>query len=260
MASTEYEEWLQTDEEQENENMMDHGIFEVTQSCDLPKGANVLSTTWELGLLVAMSCVLAILIAGTMETASRPNALLSWVVWVVTIIVDGTNETLNLERDNMKRWMTVGGRFEQETQEQVGWKTERDHTERWMKVVCNIEQNNKEYFGCKIDRDKTKRGEIMSENDKVPSSKNMVQTYRNGVMNRVRQLSRLMSSLMDAHLTRMYKVKSYVKHTASLRKIMKPHAVWGGVNKSFEMDNEDGVVKREEVVIAVPWIRNNLMS
>jgi hypothetical protein len=90
-------------------------------------------------------------------------------------------------------------------------------------------------------------------------SNNMVQTYRNGVVNRVRELSRFMSSQMDANLTRMYKVKKYVKHTASFRKIMKPNAVWDGVNKSFEMDSEDGVINREEVVIAVPWMRNNLM-
>jgi hypothetical protein len=29
------------------------------------------------------------------------------------------------------------------------------------------------------------------------------------------------------------------------------------VNKSFEMDNEDGVVNREEVVITVQWLSNS---
>jgi hypothetical protein len=98
--------------------MMDHGEFEVTQTCDLPKGAKVLSTTWVLGLFALMSWVATIIIAGTMETANRVNALLSWVVWVVTILIAGTKEM----------------------QEQVGWKIERDHTERWMKVACKIEQ------------------------------------------------------------------------------------------------------------------------
>jgi hypothetical protein len=33
------------------------------------------------------------------------------------------------------------------------------------------------------------------------------------------------------------------------------------VNRSFEMDNEaEGAVNREEVVIVVPWISNNLIS
>jgi hypothetical protein len=179
-----------------------------------------------LGLLVAMSWVATIIIAGTMEIANRVNALLRWVV---TILIAGTKEM----------------------QEQVGWKIERDHTERWMKVVCKIEQNNQEQFGCRIERDKTEQGKIMSDDDGVPSSKNMVQTYRNGVVNRV---SRFISSQMDDLLSRKYKVMNYVKHAASLRKVLKPNAVWDGVNKSFEMINEDGVVHREEVVIAVPWI------
>jgi hypothetical protein len=37
-----------------------------------------------------------------------------------------------------------------------------------------------------------------------------------------------------------------------LRKILKPNAVWDGVNRSFEV-KEDGV-------IAVPWLSNKLMS
>jgi hypothetical protein len=62
-----------------------------------------------------------------------------------------------------------------------------------------------------------------------------VQTYRNGVLHRVRELSRFMSSQMDAHLSRKYKVLNYIKHTASLRKVLKPYAVWDGVNKSLKL-------------------------
>jgi hypothetical protein len=53
-------------------------------------------------------------------------------------------------------------------------------------------------------------------------------------------------------------VLKYVKHSASLRKILKPNAVWDGVNKSSSLSK--GAVNREEVVIVVPWISNNLMS
>jgi hypothetical protein len=120
-----------------------------------------------------------------------------------------------------------------------------------MKVGCKIKQDKQAYIGCKIGRDKIEQGKIMSDDDGVPSSKNMVQTYRNGVMNRV---SRLMIPSMDAHLTRMYKVNNYVKHIASLRKIMKPHAVWDGVNKSFEEANT------VESIIAMQWMADNLMS
>jgi hypothetical protein len=135
-----------------------------------------------------------------------------------------------------------------ETQASVGCTIEQDQTKRWMKI------------GCKIDREKTKQGEVMSQNDGVPMSHNMVQTYRHCVWHRDRELSKDMSSQMDAQLSRMYKVLKYVIHTASLRKILKPNAVWDGVNRNFEADNEeDVVVNREEVVIAVPWMRNNLM-
>jgi hypothetical protein len=46
MASTKKEEWLQAVNEQENENIVNHGVFEINQPCDLPKGAKVLSITW----------------------------------------------------------------------------------------------------------------------------------------------------------------------------------------------------------------------
>jgi hypothetical protein len=47
MASTEKDEWLKAVHE-EYENMQAHGVFEVTQTCHVPKGAKVLSTTWVL--------------------------------------------------------------------------------------------------------------------------------------------------------------------------------------------------------------------
>jgi hypothetical protein len=150
------------------------------------------------------------------------------VVWVVTTIVARNKETVYLERETMKRWNTVGCSFEKETQE----------------------QRKQKYFGCRKITEKTNQGETMMKHTKVPLNKNMAETYRNGVWHRVGELSRL----MDAHLTRMYKVKKYVKHTASLRKIMTPNAVWDGVNKSFEVDyNKEGV-------IAVPWLSNKMMS
>jgi hypothetical protein len=190
---------------EENENTMDHGVLEVTQACDVPKGAKVLSINWVLGLLAWVNCVLAFLIVGTKSTVNRVKA-------------------------SMPKHSTT--EEQGEMQDDVGCKIKQDQTERWMKIGCEIEQ---EYFGCKIDRDKTKQGEVMSKNDGVPSSKNMVQTYRNGVLHRVRELSRFMSSQMDAHLSRKYKVLNYIKHTASLRKVLKPYAVWDGVNKSLKL-------------------------
>jgi hypothetical protein len=193
---------------------------------------------------------LAMVGAGVGDVPKGANSLTTtWVLgllalmsWLLAIRFARTKETVNREKASLSEHSTTD------------------------------EQDKREYFVCKI---KTERGEIMSKNDKVPLSKNMVKTYqsgvgklfhmmnrsRHGVLHRVRELSRFMSSQMDAHLSRKYKVLKYVKHTASLRKILKPNAVWDGVNKSFEMDNEaEGAVNREEVVIVVPWISNNLMS
>jgi hypothetical protein len=190
---------------------------------DVPKGANGLTTTWVIGLMTSMRWLLAFVIVGTKATVNRVKASLP------------THSKMDVQGD-IKQDQTEGD-------------IKQDQTQRWMKI------------GCRIDREKDKKnqGEIMPKNNKVPLSKNMAETYRNGVLHRVRVLSRFMSSQMDANLTRMYKAKKYVKHTASLRKIMKPNAVWDGVNKSFEMDNKDGVINREEVVIAVPWMRNPSM-
>jgi hypothetical protein len=47
MASPDKNEWLKAVHE-EYENMKENGVFEVTQTCDIPKGAKVLSTTWVL--------------------------------------------------------------------------------------------------------------------------------------------------------------------------------------------------------------------
>jgi hypothetical protein len=45
LASTEKDEWLKAVHEK-YENMKDHGVFEVTQTWHVPKGAKVLSTPW----------------------------------------------------------------------------------------------------------------------------------------------------------------------------------------------------------------------
>jgi hypothetical protein len=61
----------------------------------------------------------------------------------------------------------------------------------------------------------------------------MMKWSRHDIMNRVRELSRFMSAPTDAHLVRMHKVMNYVKHTASLGNIVKPNAVWNGVDRTF---------------------------
>jgi hypothetical protein len=47
MASPDKNEWLKAVDE-EYENMEENGVFQVTQTCDVPQGAKILSTTWVL--------------------------------------------------------------------------------------------------------------------------------------------------------------------------------------------------------------------
>jgi Reverse transcriptase (RNA-dependent DNA polymerase) len=47
MASNERSSWLQAVEE-EYENMLNNGVFEPVELCDVPENAKVLSTTWVL--------------------------------------------------------------------------------------------------------------------------------------------------------------------------------------------------------------------
>jgi hypothetical protein len=119
MASTIQEEWLQAVKEEyenieENENTMDHGVLEVTQACDVPKGAKVLSINWVLGLLAWVNCVLAFLIVGTKSTVNRVKA-------------------------SMPKHSTT--EEQGEMQDDVGCKIKQDQTERWMKSAVKSNRN-----------------------------------------------------------------------------------------------------------------------
>jgi hypothetical protein len=171
-----------------------------------------------------------------------------YLSWVDDILIAGSKESVARAKARLKNHFTLDEQGE--LQEYVGCKIERDKKERWMKLTQPVMiQSFTDEFVLPNDTAviPAKQGEVLSKDDGVPLPKDNSKTYRSGVgkllhmmkwsrhdiLNRVRELSRFMSSPSDVHLNRMYKAMNYVKHTAAFGNFIKPNVVWDGINKNF---------------------------